>query len=107
MNTSLITTLTTNNSIQSSIAMQQAQKYSECVSLIYPKEEINIPGKALVGSFLLALFIGVLIGLRAYYKKPSRNQTEWFETFFVVPLLCVLAWVGFWLIASCVLYLLS
>lgn len=87
---------------------QEAKQYSHCVSTVYPQEiSIDIPGKLLVGTCLLAVLIAFLIGV--YHRHSGRGWMTpgWAEVSIGYPLMGCLAWGILWLIAAGIMYLFS
>lgn len=134
--TAITTTLAANAAIQSSIAASQAheanvrscltfvdgfdsqhasmremKEYSSCVEMLYPSEEfeVNVPGKLIIGSLMLILFISIIIGLvrKARSSGGFRDSLDWFEVLFIGPLLGTCVWLTGWATYAGLIYLFS
>lgn len=86
----------------------QAQYYSECVSTLYPAEEgPSIPGKMLVGTLLLFIFLTIAWGVYRKYKGATNWQLDWCEVWFIRPMVSVIVWAAMWALIAAVMYLFS
>lgn len=88
-------------------SVQEARQYSSCVSTVYPYTEIGIeiPGKALVMTFLIAALIGMVIAGYKRFKNGSMWGADWVEITIFYPIFgCVICGLG-WLIYAGILYL--
>lgn len=87
----------------------EARHYSFCVQKLYPVEEvtIEIPGKLLAGSLLLAVIVSIILGFYKRSKDRYAERTEWFDIFFIHPVMgclyCLTAWAAY----AAIVYLIS
>lgn len=90
--------------------VQEARQYSKCVRLVYPEPvgfTVEISGKALVATCMLAVIVAILLGLYKRSKDRGWIETYWVEILLLFPIMGVVAWAVGWAAYVGIVYLMS
>ena len=98
-----------NNYDSKSASVVAMQQYSECVQDIYPADSApDLVSKTIIGSLMLFLLLGVLLGAYRKFKRHGcRDSLDYFEVFFIYPLVAFCLWAAVWGIYAGLCYILS